>query len=324
MGGCRYDFVMLDDRVIIRWPARAWAAVIMAAGTLVVGPATVARAVDAQELLQQAVTELGYFSFEKAYRLFKTVWEDAAEGSERWQQAIYGTAVCAHHISPASPGRIAEAATLYRRLIERSPDSRYAPRAMMNLGRIEELSDYYRDVVDLEAARGWYQQVVERWPDRPIAGEATLRIGASYIQTYDEAQVRRGVAIIESWLERHPGDELASAMWQYLGDTYFYPLEQYQRSLDCYLKADAIGLVEKGREGPVYWRMAVMADRHLNNRAVAVEYYTKVIVKTPTSGKGYEAQRALQRLGAPVPRLEFFEVMELDGDRAPAEQEPPR
>ena len=257
------------------------------------------------ERLEQAVAEVSYFSFARAYKLFKIVSDDSNASPARRQQALYGMAVCAQQISPPNKSRIDEAIGLYELLLGEGPDSKFAPRATMNLGRIAELSDYYQDKVDLEAARRWYQKVIDRWPDKPIAGEAALRIAGTHIQTYDEPRVRKGVKLLESWLAKHPKDPLASGMWQYLADTCFFPLKDYARSLECYQKADRIGLLETGRKGIVYWRMAVVADRFCKNRELAVTYYTKIVTITPTSGKAYEAQSALKRLGAPVPEIKL-------------------
>ena len=185
---------------------------------------------------------------------------------------------------------------------------------MLNLGRIEELSDYYQDYVDLVAARTWYQKVADKYPGQLIASEATLRIASTYIQTYEDDQILKGIDILKKWLAEYPQDELASAMWQYLGDTYFYPIEDYAKSLSCYRNAEQIGFIEKYRRGQVYWRMAVMADRFLNDREAAVEYYTKIITVAPTSGKAYESQLALERLGAPVPRIEILETVTPDSE----------
>ena len=158
----------------------------------------------------------------------------------------------------------------------------------------------------LAAARNYYGKVLEQWPDESIAGEATLRIAATWVQTFEIEQVKRGVSILQHWLAAHPNDPLASAMWQYLGQTFFYPLESYEESLACYLEADRLGLLEPGRAGIIYWRMATMADRLLGKRDVAAAYYTKIVTDAPTSGKAYEAQLALRRLKVSVPDIQLF------------------
>ena len=259
------------------------------------------------EILDKAAEEVSYFSFAQAFELFEQAKESAPAGSDQWQQAVYGAAVCAQQISPSTKSKIEESKKLYLLLLESNSDSRFAARAMLNLGRIAELSDYHEDYIDLSAARDCYQKVVDKCPAQLIASEAALRMAGSYIQTYEHDQIIKGIDILEKWLLEHPQDELSSAMWQYLGDTYFYPLEEYAKSLSCYRKAEEIGFIEKGRRGPVYWRMAAMADRFLNDRESAVEYYSKIITLVPTSGKAYEAQLALKRLGAPVPELQIFE-----------------
>ena len=270
----------------------------------------------ARQKLAAAVGQVQMFSFREARGLFEAAMTLASEGSAPWQQAIYGAAVCAHQISPPTEANIQRARRLYKQLIEKCPDSKYAPRATMNLGRIAELSDFNKDKPDLKLARQWYQKVLDRRPNGPLAGEAALRVAGTYIQTYDDKQVRQGVAVLRKFLARRPKDPLASAMWQYLGYTYLFPLKQYDQSLACYEKADALGLIGKGREGIVYWRMAVLADRFLKDRTRAVKYYTKIITRVPASGKGYEAQLALKRLGAPMPSLDIARSLKVSRPRA--------
>lgn len=266
------------------------------------------------KLIQTGLNEMGYFNFKQAYSCFSEVRQQTDKGNETWEQVTYLTAVCAQQVSPSTQALIEDADSLYRQLLEAAPASKYAPRATLNLGRIAELSDFYQDRIDLEAARGYYQEVVDKWPHLPIVHEAVFRIAATYIQTYEEESVRQGVHILENWLQDHPDNEFVSAMWQYLGDTYFMPLQEYRQSLDCYIKADTVGLIEKGREGPIYWRMATMADQKLGDREIAVRYYTKIITDAPTSGKAFEAQQALRLLGAPVPPIKVFELMHLNSE----------
>lgn len=263
-----------------------------------------------ETLLQTGTTELSSRNFEAAHKLFTTVIKEAARGSEQWAHAVFGSAVCAHHRSPTTEKRIEEAERLYNLLLESAADSKFAPRSALSLGRLTELRDYYEDEVNLEAARQWYGRVLNDWPDLPIAGEATLRLAATFVQTYDPAQVRHGVKLLETWLATREDEPLAAGMWQYLGDTYFYPLADHETSLRCYRKAEAIGFLDSNNVGTLFWRMAVLAERFLEDRELAVEYYGKVIRSGAASGKGYQAQIALERLGAPVPELKLYEPVE--------------
>lgn len=258
--------------------------------------------------LDKAVREVSVYSFDRARPLFNAAREQAQPNSPEWIQATFGAAVCAQHVMPASANTIAEAEELFNAVIKADPASDYAARATMNLGRIAELVDFKDDPSDLEKARAHYRRVIDAWPGKEIADEATLRLAATYVQTYDQKQVREGIAILEKHLAAAPANPLASAMWQYVGDAYFNPLEDYKAALAAYENCDRLGWMQKGREGPMYWRIAVIADRKLEppDRATAVRYYTKIIKETPTSGKAYESQLALKRLGAPVPEIELF------------------
>lgn len=257
-------------------------------------------------VIRQAAVEVSYLSFDKALPLFEKALQLSKTGSEDWQAALFGKATCLVQITPATPARIAEAALTFRQMVEKYPQSKYTPQAMMALGRIDELVDYRDDRPRRDSARQWYEKACQASGDTSdLASEATLRVAGTYIQEMDTDSVKKGIAILTDWLARHPNNPLASAMWQYAGNSYLYPLADDARALDCYLKADTIGLLEEGREGPIYWRMANLADR-LGRKDVAIRYYTRIIQKTPTSGKAYESQLALKRLGAPIPEIRLF------------------
>ena len=241
------------------------------------------------------------FDFERAYRSFHQAVEAEPAGSPRWQNAVFASAVACQAITPETRSNMDDAIALYHLLLSTSPDSQFAPTAILNLGRIAELGEMFGDAPDFTAARGDYQQVIQRWPNAPVAGEATLRLAATNIQTYQPDQVRTGLAMLTSWLKSHSADPLAPVIWQYMGDTNFLALQDYSDSLDCYLKADAIGLVDSTKAGPIYWRMAVLADRYVHNRPVAIAYYRKLIITAPWDGKAYEAEQALRHLGVSQP-----------------------
>src|SRR5688500_2384323 len=187
----------------------------------------------ADERLAAAVAEVGRFDFLKGYELFDQVLKSAQPTDSAWESATFGKAVCAQQTRPITEARTKEAAALYAELIQKRPQFPLAARAMMNLGRIDELRDH-GEPPNLPGARRWYQQVIDRWPADPIAGEATLRLAATHVQTYESDAVGKGIALLEDWLEAHPDDALASAMWQYLGDTYFFPANDSSQALDCY------------------------------------------------------------------------------------------
>jgi tetratricopeptide (TPR) repeat protein len=284
------------------------AALAGAVGAVLLGPAaspTEAASGDTAELLRQAAEQLSVFNWDPAHRLYEQVLESSPEGSAPWQEATFGAAVCVHHVSPSGSDNIAKAGKLYRSLAEPALKSRFAARSLMNLGRMAELKDYDADIIDLNTAKERYTEVIERFPTDPIASEATLRLAGAHVQTFEHDQILQGIGILEAWIASHPNDPLASAMWQYVGDAYFF-LRDYRPSLNAYVKCDQIGWTDIGNQGPLYWRMAIMADKYLNDRKTAAIYYTKIIIETPYSGKAFESQLALKAMGLPVPEIKIF------------------
>ncbi len=273
------------------------------------------------EVLAQGSSELAQFTFDHPRSLFSEVIARSAKGSPEWQQATFGLAVCLQNNSPVVAEAITEASRLYSELIATSPESTFAPRATLNLGRIAELVDYFKDPVDLEAARARYSEVMTRWPDQDIASEAALRLASAYAQEDTTEANTKAIATLETWLAQHPKDPLASGMYQWLGDTYYMRAADAKQAVRCYIAADDLGLLWRGREGIVYWRIAQIAERKLKDRDLAVRYYTKLCEKAQTSGKAFEAQLALSRLGAPVPELTAFAAYK--GPRPPLIDPPP-
>ncbi len=288
-----------------------------------------------EQAIREGDQEYSYFNFDGAYAYHDAAVNMLEEGSDDWQHAIFARANAAYQINPPDEAYIQQAKADWEKLIEVAPEGPYAARSMLNLGRLAELRDYRYDNFGLqgenfagegtenlgkpmvEVAREYYQAVLDRFPGTDYASEAVLRIAGTYIQTYDKEQVKQGIELLEAWLKENPQDPFASVMWQYLGDTWYDQFENYEDpddyshfipAIDAYLQADApeIGnLIQKGREGPVYWRMAIMSHRIWLNadtlqniegfrskdfyRNVAVEYYTRMIKRVPKFGKGYRA-----------------------------------
>ena len=258
------------------------------------------------DLIDKATTALSQFSFDQPRKPFRLARERAAKGSPEWQQATFGLATCQHHIAPATVEGIAEATALYAELAATAPDSTYTSRCVLNLGRLAELVDFYQDPVDIAEARARYREVAQRWPTQDIAGEATFRLASSLVQSLAADDLAQAITTLDGWLASHPQEPLAPAMWQYLGDVHFLYRQDWQAALDAYRKADDLGLIWAGREAIVWWRMAVLAETKLNDRATAIRYYTRICTDGQTSGKAFEAQLALARLGVQPPELSAF------------------
>lgn len=258
----------------------------------------------ADRLIEQASGEVAGLNFSEGLRLFDQALTTLDPASPAWPRATFGKAMCAQHVMPPTAQLIESSRTSFEALLAQAPDSPLAPRVTIDLGRLCELRDYPGDVIDLDGARVWYQKAIDRWPDSDIADEAALWLAGTYIQvTDDDAAVRRGVAMLDAWLARRPGNAIAATMWLYLADTRFVRLHEIDAALDCYIRADELGLPVETKAGAIYWRIAVLAEGRPGRLPVAVAYYQKIIRNAPTSGRAYEAQIALRRLAAGHPEV---------------------
>lgn len=268
-------------------------------------PATLAKQID------EAVAYLTYSNFDRAYQSYHRLVKDVQPSDgEAWQQITFGLALAAHYRTPPTPALIEEAKTRYRSIVELAPDCRFAPRSMLNLGRIAEMRDYGGDASDPESARTFYRAVFERWPALDVADEAALRYADTYVQSFDEHAVREGAAFLQSWVEAHGDRVMASVIWEYLGQVRLVILKDYAGAIHALIRADELGLMDLASAGEVYWNIASVAHHELDDPALAVRYYRKIILETPKSGNAFEAQLALFELRDSHPTMQI-EVPEI-------------
>ena len=261
--------------------------------------------VDKEQLLKEGLDELARYEFAPAYLRFSQVRASAPPEDPIRRQATLALAVVCHHWQPANADRIAEAGHLYRELSD-AGEGDEAVQAQLQLGRLAELQDYFGDHEDLPAARACYQRVMERWPNRPEAGEACLRLAAAWAQSLKREDVLRGVAALENWLDTHPDEPKASIMLQYLSELHWTFLGDARKAVDSLLKADARGFDGENREWMFCWRLARLGEEELHDRDLAVRYYRRIVTDYAKCGAAWEAQQEMKRLGVEPPPIRLF------------------
>ena len=275
--------------------------------------------------LHVAVRELSYFNFDRSYELFAALRARAQpKQGDLWQEATLGLALSAHSCTPSSAELMAEAGALYRELADPRLHSRFAPRALLQLGRIAEVRDYGGDEVDLPSAIGFYESVYEKWPELHIADEAVMRHGMALTQQFDQPQaIQAGIDLMQSWVGAHEDRPLASSIYEAIGWSRLKFQDDAAGAVAAFLKADSLGLVDSSVAGQLYFRIAALADQRTGDLKTAARYYQKVIRETPRSGRAFEAQLALRRLAEAHPDAAIVvpEISLLGGDADAAEAE---
>lgn len=295
-------------------------------------PCVAPRAYAADETLEEdfkkAATELTFFNFDIAYEQFQKL-RRRVEGTtdNDWQRVTFGLALSAQNRTPPSAELIGEAESLYKEILTQAPESKFAPRSKLNLGRIAEVRDYGGDVVDLDTARQIYREVFEnpQWASMDIADEAALRYADTYVQHFEDIDsIREGLSFLESWIEARPEASTATVIWEYIGTTKLVLLKDYAGAVEGLVKADQLGLIEKSQAGEVFWNIAETSHRQLQDWDTAIRYYQKIILETPRSGKAFEAQLALREIAEQFPdrQIEVPEVPQLLGGSFAPDEDP--
>lgn len=243
------------------------------------------------------------YNFDLAAEAFAGARAASPAGSELWQQGTLGLAVSLHQQVPIEIGRIADAAKLYEEVAEQGGKSLLAARACLNRGRIAEQRDTNDDVVDLATARLWYQKVVDGWPDQPIAGEATLRLAVTWIQTLQPDAVRTGIRLCEERAAR-PGEVWAGALWKQAGDAWWMCLRDNSQAVQALVKCIEAGHPDPSRAWTTSWCIASLAEA-AGDKSTALTYYRRIIERHPTSGRAWDAQNRMRALGAEPPPIKL-------------------
>jgi tetratricopeptide (TPR) repeat protein len=261
------------------------------------------KTVDAPALIAAGVQHSLHYSFDLAEKEFAEARAATEPGSEPWLQASLGLAVALHHRVPLSAARINEQAVpLYEEVFAQGGRSLLAARAALNRGRAAQERDEQSDTVDTPTAQLWYRKVIDGWPEEPIAGEATLRLAVTYIESFEPEAVRQGIALAEARAQSRPNEIWASSLWLLAGDSWWTVMGNRPDAIRCLLRAEEAGLPDPSRAWIPVWRIACLAELE-NQNDVAIEHFKRIITKYPASGKGWEAQQRLRALGVEPPQI---------------------
>lgn len=258
---------------------------------------------DPQVAIAAGAALCGSYNFDRAADHFAAARAIAQPGSEAWQQATFGLAVARQQEVPIELSRIAEATVLFKEVVEQGGASPLAAQSCLNLGRIAELSDTSVDKPDLPEARRWYQKVIDTWPDAPISGEATLRLGVTWIQSLERKDVEAGIAILEARAAR-PDEPWAGALWKQAGDSWWINLGDRKNAIRCLSRCIEAGHPDPSRAALTVWRAAKLADED-NDRETALKFYRRIIERHPNSGMAWDAQQRMRELGVEPPPIKL-------------------
>ncbi|MEM6333219.1 MAG: hypothetical protein AAF823_07775 [Planctomycetota bacterium] len=252
--------------------------------------------------LEAAHTALTRFNFQEAYDLYARVRSALPDGGvdvsdPTAARVAMGLALAAQHRTPSTPALIAEAEAIYAALAA-DAEPALAARALMNIGRLAELSNYLGDPIDLASAREAYQALIDAHGYADIGQEAALRYADTLVQDLaDPAGRAKAAAWLEAWIGDQPLGEMAygSVIAEYLARIE-HREGRYAEAVAWFIRADELGLAEPIVAGQIFWTIAKISHERLNDPATARRYYQKIIDEAPRSGLAFEAELELRAL----------------------------
>jgi len=226
----------------------------------------------------------------KAATLFEAVLEESGDREVR-AEALYGLANLWQTRQPGP--NLDKALHDYKRVTAEFADTRAAPWAHLALARLADQPEHEKER-DLALARETYERILRDYPDHYVADEAALRLGFSYLEAVGVRESEdQGVAIFEKRLASRPRNTLAIPMRMLLGNLYERRGE-YRKAVDQWMAADAIG-IPLSEQGTSYYKIALAAERHLKDYALAVKYWQKIATEVPLDSRSYVARLAAER-----------------------------
>ncbi|WP_309386286.1 tetratricopeptide repeat protein [Cerasicoccus frondis] len=257
----------------------------------------------AEEQVDKGIQYLSIFNFEEGYHLLSHAQPLLTPDQDKWALATYSLGVATWHKAPPTGESLKQAEALFRQVVETKPESAYAASALLDLGRLAEVSDYIDDPADVDSARGYYEQVRSQFPGTEWSTRATLYLAQSKAQTFERDQVEEAVASLEAEIGRDPTGPWVGILSQYLAQLYAFYLDDPANGLQAYERAVRAGLPRPVDEDMSLWQFALLAE-DAGEYQLAVELYRRIVHDFPRSIYGTVAEQRADKLVSEHPEID--------------------
>jgi tetratricopeptide (TPR) repeat protein len=255
------------------------------------------------EQVEAGIESLRVFNFQSAYRVLSIAQPNLDKDAESWLLATYSLALAAWHKSPPSHEALIEAESLLEQVIEQDPKSEFAASALLDLGRIEEVSDFLGDSTDVPAAQVYYKQVIREFPATEMSARATAFLAQSMAQSFDSESVRDAIKLLESEIAAQPDSPWVGTLSQYVAQLYAFYLHDSKASLQPYERAMEVGFPRSADSDISLWQFGLLAQK-AGEDIMAARVYSRLVKKYPRSIYGTVArERVIQIAQAHPDRL---------------------
>lgn len=251
--------------------------------------------VSKQDTLEAGLAALRVFDFEQSYETFQQLSASVQKEDEMWPLVTYSHAISAWLKTPTTAEGVAEAVRLLDLLSQEKPKSTYTASALLDLGRITEISNFRGDTPDVVTARRYYERVRTEFPNSEMAIRATLFLAQTYAQTLNPADIHKAIDLLDACLQDPANAAWVGLIAQYVGVLYEQYLDQPQKAIDPYMQAAQAGLARHADTDSVLWHIGVLAQRAGRDQ-LAAQAYAQIIRDYPRTVYRSVSQERLEQI----------------------------
>ncbi len=259
--------------------------------------------------VEAGLDALRIFDFQSAYEILSVVQPELSTSSEQWVFATYALGLAAWHKTPPSPDAVEEAKSLFQSVVEQSPESECAASALLDLGRIAEISDYLGEATDVAAAQVYYQKVREQFPGTDMSARATVLLAQTMAQSFEPTEVTTAIELLNAEMEAQPDSPWLGTMAQYEAQLHAFYKHDYAASLEPYETAMDAGFPRSSEADVSLWQMGLLAEE-AGEDFIAARVFSRLVKNYPRSIYGTVARERIIQIAANHPEAEI-EIPEL-------------
>lgn len=266
-----------------------------------------------QAQVARGVEYLRVFNFSSAYKVLSQVQPELDQSSDDWSLATYSLALSAWHKSPPSPAAVEEAKVLLEAVVANDPDSTWTASALLDLGRMAEVADFLGDTTDVAAARSYYRQVLQDFPDTEMSARATAFLAQSMAQSFEPLEVASAIELLAAEIEAQPDSPWVGVLAQYTAQLYAFYLDDVEAALPFYHIAMEVGFPRSADADVSLWQFGRLSEE-AGEDLMAAEIFTRLVEQYPRSTYGTIARDRIIEIARTHPQAEIV-MPELQGIR---------
>lgn len=245
--------------------------------------------------LDKAWEEVEYINYTGAAPIFQQELRRNPDSAE----ALFGLALCLHYQQPDTASDKTNAEKHYLELINQTDkaSSRWQLLGMLNLAQLYDQIDYTLDTPQPAKAIELYNQILDKFPNSPVATQALLYRSVLEIAGMNPQTASNAVKALQLWAKTHPGDPDLYNLWCLVAQACLNPLDRPDEAIEAYRKAEQAGLPPNSRKDIFFWRLANLAES-AGQTELAIHYYREISENLRHTNFAYEAALRLAALEA--------------------------